>query len=467
MGVYDIQGKNCIFQLKIGDEYLPVVCAKSFTFNPVTDMKETTTVGSGFWKEFRPRKLSYTISFSGLLQIESLITQEKVKTLFDYQVQFLPFVYRLLYYDNSNNVMNINGTVYVSSNLFDVSAVNLVNTTTELQGTGAIEIIDYVPDSINVTVQVTGNADAKCRFVLFDANGNIKYDTSTLEALLPTSGWLVQGESVTFAVQKGQYAWGIATDDIFADLNTFDLNITPAVSINIPYGDYSQNSLSTVYDFLTNKTALFTIGLPVPPPTCVPVLFNGTPVLPDGQQSVPYSYLIPITGTAPFTLSNITKPSWMSISVIDLIDLNGFDHFFVSITGTPDVTGTGIVVAFNLTNACGTLPFSDTIDITNNPNIITINYAFTNATAGFSVFRIYKNGVNTIVPLTASGNGSITAIPGDIMQVSLTHFGDSKHIVVNDSVSGDLYNVTNGNTSNSFTWTAIIAHDYTITATIS
>jgi hypothetical protein len=34
-------------------------------------------------------------------------------------------------------------------------------------------------------------------------------------------------------------------------------------------------------------------------------------------------------------------------------------------------------------------------------------------------------------------------------------------------VSGDIYDVTNGNTTNSFSWTAALGSDYTITATIS
>lgn len=462
---FDIQGRNCIFQMLIGDTYMDVVCAKTFSFNRVYELKETTTVASGYDKEYRPRKKSYTISFNGVVQVIAESDKPTLKTLFDYAEQFLPVNYRLIYEDNSGNVLVIVGQCYANGAIFNANPINLLDGTTELTGNGPIEILDEVPDFINVTVAVEGVADAKCRFLLFDADGNIKYDTSTIEALLPYSGWIPQGVSVVIPVQKGQYAWGVSTDDIFADLSTFDLDITPAVNINIPYGDYSQNSLPDVYDFLIDKTATFTIGLPVPPPVCVPPAIVGIPALPDAVIGEPYTYSFSVNGSTTFNLSNITKPAWLNISIIS-VSTSGC---VISMTGTPGVgdDGVGILVSFDINNACGTASFSDTIVVSTNPDLIIINYTFTDNLPSSSVFRIYKNGIAAIAPLTASGAGSINAVPGDVLQVSVTEVGGTKNIVVNDSVSGDIYNVTNGNTTNSFSWTAVLGSDYTITATIS
>lgn len=468
MGVFDIQGKNCIFQLKIGDEYLTVVCAKSFTFNPVTDMKETTTVGSGFWKEFRPRKLSYTITFNGMLQVESLVTQEKIKTLFDYQIQFLPLPYRMLYFDNSNNVMNVNGTVYVTSNLFDASPANLVNGTTELQGSGPLEILDFVPDYINVTVSVTGQADAKTRFILYHADGTVAYDTSTLLALLPTGGWLVQGESVILVVQKGQYAWGISTDEVGSATNTFDLDITPAVNVNFGQADYNQNSLPTTYDFLTDKTAVFDIGTATPPPGCVAPSIPGSPSLPNGQVGIPWATSFALAGSDPFNISNVTKPSWMSIFLYQ--PGGAGTTTYVMLQGTPDVSGTGITVSMDVNNACGTVPFSDTIDVAAAPpTTSTINWSFDDGAFPLTLIRIFVNSI-MIIEEDDDSSGSFTVNPGDVIETQLLSGSfpvpDKELIVVNVTDTITLYN--NTSTSNQiFSFAAGSSKTYSITATAS
>lgn len=252
--------------MKIGDDYLDVVCAKTFSLNRVYELKETTTVASGFDKEFRPRKKSYTISFNGVVQIVAEADKPTIKTMFDYAESFLPVSYRIIYEDNSSNVMVIQGATYINSAIFNANPINLLDGTIEMTGNGPIDILDAVPEFINVTVSVTGQADAKTRFILYTADGTIVYDTSTLLALLPTGGWLVQGESVVMSVQKGQYAWGVSTVDVISETNTFDLNITPAAHIDFTSSDLNQNSLPTTYDFLTDKTATFDIGQEAPPP---------------------------------------------------------------------------------------------------------------------------------------------------------------------------------------------------------
>lgn len=461
MGVYDIQGLNCVFQIKIGDDYFTVVCAKSFTFNPITDMKETTTVGSGFWKEFRPRKLSYTITFNGMLQVASLITQEKIKTMFDYQIQFLSLPYRMIYTDNSGNVMVVDGTAYITSTLLDASPVNLVNGTIELQGNGPIEILDEVPDFITLTVSVTGEADAKTRFILYEADGTIAYDTSTLLALLPTSGWLVQGESVTIQVQKGQYAWGVNTVDVLSDVNTFDLDITPAAHIDFTSADLSQNSLPTTYDFLTDKAAVFDIGISTPPPTCVPVAISGSPSMPDGQVGIPYTYSYVITGSSLFFIDNVTKPSWMALTITEFLG-----DWVVTANGTPDTDGTGIVVSYDINNDCGAVPFSDTIDVAVNSDLVTINYDYTETSAPLGGFRIYVNSVLSLI-VTSTATGFIQVNPDDAIEVRV--IGSSVYsatLEVNSSVFGNIH-LSSGPPPLSYSFTALASNIYDVIATVT
>lgn len=470
MGVYDIQGKNCVFQVKIGEDYKTVVCAKSFTFNPITDMKETTTVGSGFWKEFRPRKLSYTITFNGMHQVASQSTQETAKTLFTYQIQFLPLGYRIIYRDNSNNVMVVDGTVYVTSSLFDASPANLVNATQELQGTGAPVIHDEIPDLINMTVQVTGEADAKIRFVLYDDNGDIAYDTSTLPDTIGNSGWILQGETIVFTVQKGQYSWGFATSDVGSDANTFDLDVTPPANVVFNEDDQEHNSLPTLFDFLTDKTAVFDIGPDIPPPGCVAVVISGSPSLPNGTVMQPYTYSFPITGTPPFSLSNVTKPSWMNISVHETFFGSGM--YVVTFGGlpSPSSAGEGIEVSLDIDNCSGSgsASFSDTIDVlppAGTPSTINYSLNFTGMGA-VGTLRIYVNGVQVVASFIEVVS-SIDVNAGDIVQAQITGSTSwTKHLQVEDSIDGSLHDST-GTAVQSFSWTAELGHDYTITADVT
>lgn len=463
MGVYDIQGINCAFQLKIGDDYKTVVCAKSFTFNPVTDMKETTTVGSGFWKEFRPRKLSYTITFNGMLQVESLANQEKIKTMFDYQIGFLPLPYRLIYTDNSANVMVVEGSVYITSTLLDASPVNLVNGTIEMQGNGPIVVLDQLPVPVNIHIVSTGDPGiaALIQFKLYNSIGDLIFDSGQLPGA--SGGDLAHPTDVTGTVQSGSYyiVWQATADSVG---NVFSLNAPPTRTTGFASGTNGENTVGgQLYDFTAARLITFALGVPTPPPGCVAPNIPGSPALPDSLTYVPYSYSFPITGSAPFNITNVTKPAWAGIVVAETSPGSG--SYQAQVTGTPNATGTGIVVSFDVNNACGTASFSDTINITDNPNVITIGYSF-DTSAIFSIFRIFVNGSAAITPLTADGSGSINVVPGDVIQVQCVAAATSKHTTVVSSVSGTIYNNTTSATTQSFSWTAIIGHDYTITSTI-
>lgn len=92
---------------------------------------------------------------------------------------------------------------------------------------------------------------------------------------------------------------------------------------------------------------------------CVNVSFI-EPELPQGQVAVPYNEEIELVGSAPFTLSGITKPSWMSIQIVG----NS-----VIIGGTPDVSSLNVPIAFTVENCegQGNQSFSGNIDVIEAP----------------------------------------------------------------------------------------------------
>ena len=87
--------------------------------------------------------------------------------------------------------------------------------------------------------------------------------------------------------------------------------------------------------------------------TCDPVSI-GELVMPPAIVGIPYNYSVAITGTGPFVLSGIVKPSWMTIAV---------DGYNVTFTGTPTIAGMDQPVQFTLDNPCGTDAASSTLDV--------------------------------------------------------------------------------------------------------
>lgn len=96
-----------------------------------------------------------------------------------------------------------------------------------------------------------------------------------------------------------------------------------------------------------------------PPPACIPVAIVaiGTDVLPNAISGIAYSASVDLTGTTPFTLSSIVKPSWMTVAV------SGTQ---VLLTGTPsggDI-GTSIPVSFTVNNCSSdTASYSATMSV--------------------------------------------------------------------------------------------------------
>lgn len=455
MGAFDIQGRDCVFQLKIDDTYKTVVCAKSFTFNPITDMKETTTVGSGFWKEFRPRKLSYTITFNGMFQIESSGAQERIKTMFDYQIGFLALPYRLVYTDASANVMVVDGWVYVTSTLLDASPVNLVNGTTELQGNGPITVLDVIPDLVNINIVSLGDnsIDAVFQFKLFDATGAMVFDSGQLPGA--SGGNLTHPVNVTGQIQKGTYSifWQALSQSIG---NAFQLDAPPTKTELFNDLLINESTFGVQdFDFTANRLVSFTLGVPAPPPTCVPPGFVSGLNNPTAVVGAYWIGTIVLSGSQPFTISNVTKPAWMNWSLSGNI---------LTFEGNPEA-GIDQEISFDVSNACGANNYLDNIDVSSNPDGITLiaNYTEEGTSPAIGcVMRVYINAT-LVYAFLATNSGTMIINPGDVVQVQVAGPTTAiKHIDVQDTIDGEIHNNTATGVIITYSFTAIIGHDYTI-----
>jgi hypothetical protein len=469
MSAFDIQGRDCVFQLKIGDEYLTVICAKSFSVNVTTEMKDTTTVGglgTGWWKEKRPRKLEYSITFNGTVQAVAEDDKPTIKTMLQNQVWFLPMDYRITYRDQSDNVIVLLGRVYNANTVINANPANVLDGTVELQGTGPIEISDALPNPVNLRLIMvddgTGNQVGKARLVLLDAEGATVFQTDDLPQSV---GGYLEGPAfdITTQVESGEYyyTWYTYTE---TDANLFHLNDPPGVTTAFPSG--FQNGTShpaTLHDFTVPREVSFSLGPSSPPPGCVNVEKGVTPPMPDGTIHQPYTYSFPITGTPPFVISNVTKPAGLNITV------NVGDPFSsVTISGTPEVDGDDLIVSFDITNcASGTASFGDTIDIAPAVNQSTLLYNFTVTSPAVGVFTIYVNG-NRILNITAPASGSFGINENDVVEIQLNSFSisNTKHLTVVSDVDGSLYN-SSSTSIRIFSFTTLPNREYTVTGNVT
>lgn len=94
-------------------------------------------------------------------------------------------------------------------------------------------------------------------------------------------------------------------------------------------------------------------------PACVAVGITSTD-LPNTTLGTPYAVFVPLTGSAPFTLSNVVKPAWLNIVIFGPV---------VQLTGFSNVLGIANV-SFDVVNCGGaSASFSDSFQVLQpNPN---------------------------------------------------------------------------------------------------
>lgn len=119
-------------------------------------------------------------------------------------------------------------------------------------------------------------------------------------------------------------------------------SITPTRAITLPIGLYDFR-FAGVGD-CASKPAGYQLNQGIA--FCDPVQIISDFTLPDGQVGVLYDFTIYLSGTSPFALANVIKPSWMTLTLFGAQ---------VRIAGTPGVgqNGSNIPVSFDITNCSG------------------------------------------------------------------------------------------------------------------
>ncbi len=311
--------------------------------------------------------------------------------------------------------------------------------------------------NINIISLGDNSITAVFQFKLFDASGAVVFDSGMLPGA--SGGNLTHPFNVTGTIQKGTYSlfWQADAQSVG---NAFQLDAPPTKSeiFNNTLTNESTYGIQD-FDFTANRTVTFTLGVPVPPPQCVaPIITQGLNN-PTAIEGVPWTTIVTIAGSQPFTLSNITKPSWMDIN------LSGST---VTLSGNP-VAGLNQGIGFDITNACGTINTNDQIDVSANPNAITLDINYTETLSGIPAsvtgFHLYVNAT-AVLNILSTGSDSTLVNPGDTIELRiLGTSGRSSHMDVTGTVDGLIMNEDSTQATMIRTFVAVAGNDYTINAT--
>ncbi len=164
--------------------------------------------------------------------------------------------------------------------------------------------------------------------------------------------------------------------------------------------------------------------------TCTPVAFSGSPSLPNATVNATYDATFTLTGTAPFTLSQVVKPAWMTIVI------NGNE---IDFSGTPPAAASAVPISFSVSNCGG--PPANTINFSQNINVVSV--------IGITGYvGPYSTGQTT-------GGGTITGPAGTLVTVNISATGNPSgtytlSVFVAGVTTTGTTSVTNGATSFTF-----------------
>lgn len=216
------------------------------------------------------------------------------------------------------------------------------------------EEVDGGNKQSKASLDVSGTDITKARFTLRKASDNTVITGPTIvnrvaDAIELTSGNLVEGET---------YYWQI---ELYATVDGVEVKSSDSNQLGVPCSPYE-----------------ITISVD----DCVAATITSGDNIPDAEVGVAYNRQIVLGGTAPFSLTNIVKPTWMTVNLVGNI---------IYLTGTPTTPAFNVAVSFDINN-CDTdvLNFSETIDVTD----VEVEITLINNTASTDVNRFYVDGTN-------------------------------------------------------------------------
>lgn len=376
-----VRGENVVLSFYHTGIWKPLACAKTCVLNTNSEVGETSTLTSGNWRSYRATKLSWTASCSGLCSYDLNLAVSELRTV---QYSLDAILIRFKGTDQNGLTEEFSGYAIVTGITTTATAYGDYDYSVELIGNGDPF---GVPDNINP-------CDCVVIWKYYEATGG-EFNIGPIAEII---GKEIDGRIYRDGIEyrpsgifhdatgtpgDKEYAFNPSTGVISFDPSGSSLE--PDETVDIPYivcGEVEE---------------------------CVAVQVTGDVTLPDGTVGVAYSEVVTLTGTAPFILSNIVKPAWMTIAV------SGSN---VNITGTPNAEATGITVSFDVTNCTDEEDsFSDVINVV--AETFNIDWTYANDVGIQGRMRIIVNNVTVVNTQAATASGSLNAAIGVTVEVTV------------------------------------------------
>lgn len=416
-----IQGANAVLQF-MKDEFLPFMCASSFSIEIDADILPTSTVGDGQWKKVNYQKIGYIVTLSGVLVFDD----DNVTgwDLLDNMINFVQVPFRVTFDDKAGHVRTIQGIVAIDKTTLGSAVSDVVKDDFSLTGSGPLMIFDgLVPCAAVIeTITVTGQA----------ASDGIAHFAYTY------SGSIFQ---IKYRVDNtGSYIY-VAAD------TTIDYPGLPIGSHSVEIIPVCQNGYEG-----TGLVQAFTISQAL---TCSSVInsitISGTPLVASNTR----------TGAATQMKYRIDGGSWINSLITTPVPVSGLSIGNHTIEEVPicanGVEGTGTSQAFN---------------VPSQPAQSTINFSASNSTTNGMQFQIFQDGVLIRSFNTSPSAGTLNVPTGSVVKATIGLNGTQgrtvQMIVEDVTTTTTLYNNTQfmNNSAMQFIFTAN-GDEFSITATIT
>lgn len=331
-----VKGKNVVLQFYDQGLWQPLACSKGCTLTTNSETGETSTLDSGVWRTYRAIKNNWTVETDGIVSMDMNMALRRLR---DIQFALQAILIKFDATDDNGLIENYSGYIILTT----------ISTPATVSGMYEYSVSGLGSGSLNITdVPVDPNAGCNELWYYYDGVG---------------------GERTTGPIPA------IATHEIAGRIYRDGSEYRPSGPQHDGSGIPDPNQKEFAYNIATGAIT-FSNGLPplepgehvdIPYLICEDVVYDCIPVqieqisLPDGAQNQPYSESISISGTAPFVISNIVAPYWMTIEIVEGV---------VVLHGTPDTSDTDIPISFSITNCNGASDtFDDTIDIIPPPDV--------------------------------------------------------------------------------------------------
>ncbi len=158
--------------------YQPFVCAMDCEFSPSLETKPVRTIGDGRWKKPRGQSFSYSVSLSGLVELEGIYVNG-FHLLENYFMQALPVPFRMTFYEPKTGLIKfITGQALIVSAPFTGPTLDFANCSFQMEGYG-IPVITNTPNNCEASIGYLAITDSEAGQITIEWNfviGAVRFD---------------------------------------------------------------------------------------------------------------------------------------------------------------------------------------------------------------------------------------------------------------------------------------------------